>query len=185
MSRNSATRRDTGGHARSRARRRSSTGGHWSTRGDTEGHVTAPVRDLEAPTKNRIQIEVFACSIWRAGSQGGHRFSRNSAAAGPRSSGLRPSIELAHGYRTADISARARPQDREAPGFENQRRCPRRCAADAQVRGTPLRIEPYSISFASLSGATDEALACDVFFAPHRPRQSLRGSRCRASASCR
>jgi hypothetical protein len=33
-----------------------------------------------------------------------------------------PSIELAHSYRTADISARARPQDREAPGFENQRR---------------------------------------------------------------
>jgi hypothetical protein len=27
----------------------------------------------------------------------------------PRSSGLRPSIELAHGDRTADISARARP----------------------------------------------------------------------------
>jgi hypothetical protein len=52
----------------------------------------------------------------------------------PRSSGLRPSIELAHGFRTADISARARPLDREAPGFENQRRCPRRCAADAQVR---------------------------------------------------
>src|SRR5947209_5712877 len=25
-------------------------------------------------------------------------------------------------------------QDREAPGFENQRRCPRRCAADAQIR---------------------------------------------------
>ena len=45
-----------------------------------------------------------------------------------------PSIELAHGYRTADISARARPLDREAPGFENQRRSPRRCAADAQVR---------------------------------------------------
>ena len=45
-----------------------------------------------------------------------------------------PSIELAHGYRKADISARARPQDREALGFENQRRCPRRCAADAQVR---------------------------------------------------
>ena len=44
------------------------------------------------------------------------------------------SIELAHGYRKADISARARPKDREAPGFENQRRCPRRCAADAQVR---------------------------------------------------
>jgi len=46
----------------------------------------------------------------------------------------RPSIELAHDSRTADISARARPQDREAPGFENQRRCPRRCAADAQIR---------------------------------------------------
>jgi hypothetical protein len=27
----------------------------------------------------------------------------------PRSSGLRPSVELAYGYRTADISARARP----------------------------------------------------------------------------
>ena len=44
------------------------------------------------------------------------------------------SIELAHSYRTADISARARPRDRETPGFENQRRCRRRCAADAQVR---------------------------------------------------
>ena len=30
------------------------------------------------------------------------------------------SIELAHGSRTVDISARARPWDREAPGFENQ-----------------------------------------------------------------
>jgi hypothetical protein len=45
-----------------------------------------------------------------------------------------PSIELAHSYRTADISARARPVDREAPGFENQRRCPPRCAADAHGR---------------------------------------------------
>jgi len=42
------------------------------------------VRDREAPgsnpgppTKNRIQIEVFACFLWRAGSQGGHRFSWN------------------------------------------------------------------------------------------------------------
>jgi hypothetical protein len=40
----------------------------------------------------------------------------------PRSSGLRPSIELAHGYRTADISARARPQERETPGSEFQGR---------------------------------------------------------------
>jgi hypothetical protein len=29
-------------------------------------------------------------------------------------------------------------QDREAPGFENQRRCPRRCAAGAQVRTVRL-----------------------------------------------
>jgi len=28
-----------------------------------------------------------------------------------------PSIELTHCYRTADMSARARPQDRETPGF--------------------------------------------------------------------
>jgi hypothetical protein len=28
-----------------------------------------------------------------------------------------PSIELAHGYRKADISARARPPGRETPGF--------------------------------------------------------------------
>jgi hypothetical protein len=47
---------------------------------------------------------------------------------------FKPSIELAHGNRTGDISARARPQDHEAPGFQNQRRCPRRCEADAQVR---------------------------------------------------
>jgi hypothetical protein len=32
--------------------RQSSTGGHWRTRGDTEGHVTAPVRDREAPGSN-------------------------------------------------------------------------------------------------------------------------------------
>jgi hypothetical protein len=52
-----------------------------------------------------------------------------------------PSIELAHGSRIADISARARPQDREAPGFENQRRCPRRCAAGAQVRTVRHRTQ--------------------------------------------
>src|ERR1035437_8482654 len=43
---------DTGGHARSRQRRQSSTGGHLRSRGDTEGHVTAPVRDREAPGSN-------------------------------------------------------------------------------------------------------------------------------------
>jgi len=51
-----------------------------------------------------------------------------------------PSIELAHGSSTADISARARPQDREALGFENQRRCPRPCAADAQARTMSHRV---------------------------------------------
>src|SRR5712692_7051985 len=49
----------------------------------------------------------------------------------------RPSLSNSPRTRTqprVDIAGRARPQDREAPGFENQRRCPRRCAADAQVR---------------------------------------------------
>ncbi len=44
---------DTGGHARSRPRRQSSTGGHWRTRGDTEVHVTAPVRDRATPSATR------------------------------------------------------------------------------------------------------------------------------------
>jgi len=54
-----------------------STAGHWRTRRDTEGHDIRPVRDREAPgsnpgpsTKNRIQIEVFTCSVWRAGVTG-------------------------------------------------------------------------------------------------------------------
>src|SRR5947208_7186135 len=61
-------------------------------------------------------------------------------AAAPVQVDCEPSIELVHGNRTADISARARPQDREAPGFENQKRCPRRCAAGAQSR--TVRPEP-------------------------------------------
>jgi hypothetical protein len=36
----------------------------------------------------------------------------------PFEGGCGPSIELAHGYCTADISGRARPQDREAPGWK-------------------------------------------------------------------
>ena len=91
-------------------------GGHARNRRDTEGHSVVPVRDREAPGSNpgpRPKI-VFKSRSSPApssarGSQGGHGFSRNSAAAGPRSSGLRPSIELAHGDRTADISACARP----------------------------------------------------------------------------
>ena len=37
-----------------------------------------------------------------------------------------------------------------------------------------MRFGPHSISFASLRGATDEALACDVLFAPH----TIRASKC-------
>jgi len=39
---------DTGRHARTGRSCESSTGGHWRTRPDTEGHVTATVRDREA-----------------------------------------------------------------------------------------------------------------------------------------
>ena len=67
------------------------------------------------------------------GSQGGHRCSWKWVAAAPSkwisnrqlnslTAIAQPIYQGAHG------------KDREAPGFENQRRCPRRCAADAQVR---------------------------------------------------
>ena len=61
----------------------------------------------------------------------------------PVQMGFEPSIELAYGYRTADISARARPKDRDAPGFEHQRRCLRRCVADAQVGAVSVRSLSY------------------------------------------
>ncbi len=73
---------DTRGHRRTRRRSNSSTGGTARTPQDTRGHAVAPVRDREAPgsnpgppTKNHIQIEDFACSVWPRGSRGGHRFS--------------------------------------------------------------------------------------------------------------
>src|SRR6266545_850503 len=132
---------DAGGHARSPPRRQSSTGGHWRSRGDTEGQVTAPVRDREAPgsnpgppTKSHIQIEVFSCPVWHAGVTWRSQIFLELGGGSPVQVDFEPSIELAHGYRIADISARARPGDREAPGFESQRRCLRRCAADAQGR---------------------------------------------------
>src|SRR5438034_11843851 len=91
------------------------------------------VRDREAPgsnpgpsTKNRIQIEVFACSVWRAAVTGRSQIFLEVGGDSPVEVDCGPSIELAQGYRTADISARARSPDREAPGFENQRRCSRR-----------------------------------------------------------
>src|SRR6266851_5995624 len=72
---------DTGGHERTWRGRRLSTGGHWRSRWDTGGHDVRPVRDREAPgsnpgppTKNRIQIEVFACSAYPPCHQGGHRW---------------------------------------------------------------------------------------------------------------
>ena len=81
------------------------------------------VRDREAPgsnpgppTKNRIQIEVFGCSVLRAGVTGRSQIFLELCGASPVQVDFEPSIELAHGYRKADISARARPQDRE-PGF--------------------------------------------------------------------
>jgi len=132
---------DPRGHRRTRRRSNSSTGGTARTPQDARGHGIAPVRDREAPgsnpgppTKNRIQIEVFACSVWHAGVTGRSQIFLELGGGSPVQVDFEPSIELAHGYPTADISARARLQDREAPGFENQRRCPRRCAAGAQVR---------------------------------------------------
>jgi hypothetical protein len=50
-------------------------------------------------------------------SQGRSQIFQELGGGSPRSSGLWPSIELAHGYRTADISVRARPQDRAVPGY--------------------------------------------------------------------
>jgi len=125
-----------GGHGRTPRSGNLSSGGHLRGRRDTRGHGTNTVRDREAPgsnpgppTKNRIQNRRFAGSAYPAVSQGRSQIFREVGGGILRLSGLRPSIELAHGYRTADISERARPPDREAPGFENQRRCARRCIA--------------------------------------------------------
>ena len=88
---------------------------------DTRGHAIAPVRDREAPgsnpgppTKNRIQIEDFACSVWGAGVTGRSQIFLELGGASPVQVDFEPSIELAHGDCTADISARARPRDRDS-----------------------------------------------------------------------
>ena len=73
------------------------------------------------PEQNRIQIEVLACSVWRAGVTGRSQIFLELRDGSPVHVDFEPSIELAHGYRTADISARARLGDREAPGSEFQR----------------------------------------------------------------
>jgi len=63
-----------------------------------------------------------------------------------------PSIELAHGYRKADISARARPQDRDAPGFENPRRgCWRTHGAGPWGRNTRFEDPAGSTTMDSLT----------------------------------
>src|SRR3989442_3943673 len=78
----------------------------------------APGSNPGPPTKNRIQIEDFACSVWGAWVTGRSQIFLEVVGGSPVHMDFEPSIELAQGYRTADISARARPRDREAPWFE-------------------------------------------------------------------
>jgi len=85
----------------------------------------APGSNPGPPTKNRIQNRRFANSAHPSVSHGRSQIFQEVAAAAPAQVDCGPSIELARGYRTADMSVRARPRDREAPGFENQRPCPR------------------------------------------------------------
>src|SRR5437899_151014 len=99
-------REDTGGSERTRRARRLSTGGHARNRRDTEGHTVVPVRDREAPgsnpgppTKNRIQIEVFGCSVWHAGVTGRSQIFLELCGGSPVQVDFEASIELAHGYR--------------------------------------------------------------------------------------
>jgi hypothetical protein len=111
--------------------------GHLTTRNETVRDREAPGSNPGPPTNFEFKIADFERRRKTVGRREVTAVSQTFLEVGrdrPRSTGLRPSIELAYGYRTADISERARPQDREASGFENQRRCPRRCAADAQVR---------------------------------------------------
>ena len=77
VSRNSGTRRireDTQGHDQGANQAQEDTGGAAGIRKDTTlgrfGAVRPRVQIPVPPTKNRIQIEVFACSVWRAGVTG-------------------------------------------------------------------------------------------------------------------
>ena len=96
---------DPRGHRRTRRRSNSSTGGTARTPQDPRGHGIAPVRDREAPgsnpgppTKNRIQIEVFACSVWHAGVTGRSQIFFELGRGSPVQMDFEPSVELAHGY---------------------------------------------------------------------------------------
>jgi hypothetical protein len=103
-----------------------SSEGPYRSRRDTGGHGTDTVRDREAPGSNPGPPTNFefkspiSHAVGRASEDGRsqpcHRFSWNSAV----QVDCGPSIELAHGNRTADISARARPQDREVPGSNSK-----------------------------------------------------------------
>ena len=101
---------DTGGLERTRRARRLSTGAHARNRQDTEGYTVVPVRDREAPgsnpgppTKNRIQIEVFAWYAWCARVTGRSQIFLEPGGGSPVQVDFKPSIELAHGHRKADI----------------------------------------------------------------------------------
>jgi hypothetical protein len=115
------TQEDTSGHHVARNHVQEDPGGHGGTWEDI-GRVRdrgAPGSNPGPPTKNRIQNRRFAGSAYPAVSQGRSQIFREVGGGSLRLSGLRPSIELAHGYRTADISERARPRDRATRGFEN------------------------------------------------------------------
>ncbi len=161
---------DTGGHERTWRGRRLSTRGHWRSRWDTEGHDVRPVRDREAPgsnpgppTKNRIQNRDFAGFAYPAVSPGRSQIFSELGGGSPRSSGLRASIELAHGYRTADIPARARPPDREAPASKSQAGTPE----DAQRRTVRPQVIVPSPSFDPRPGPVFE---CEPVLSRHLVR---------------
>ena len=57
-------------------------------------------------------------TVWPAGVTGRSQIFLELGGGSPVQVDFEPSIELAHGSRKADISTRARPQDREAPGLK-------------------------------------------------------------------
>jgi hypothetical protein len=111
------------------------------------------IRDREAPGSNPgpptiLNSEPSNGAIQRApgchwGSQGDHKFLGEHGASSPFEVVPRPLLNSDIVISGRYISRRTA-QDREAPGFENQRRCPRWCAADAQVRTVRPAIDSGS-----------------------------------------